>query len=139
MSEGLLIRIPPSHCDYNVDILMRNPGDISCFFGGCAIVLMRCHSFFPFDPCLIRRLFHNKSGGLGVCGEEVMHRHARESEFGRKGWGGGGGVMGIAWRLLPASHAYPHPSPLTPHPSPSQHPPSFGMLHSQFTEKVLAS
>ena len=47
---------------------------------------MRLHAFWPLPQT---RLFPN-SRGVGVDGEEVMQRHAWESEFMRRGGGGRG-------------------------------------------------
>ncbi len=64
--------------------------------------LMRFHVFWPLSQT---RLFPD-SRGLRIGGEEVMQRHACESEFGRKrggGWWGicweGARVVGRAWSL----------------------------------------
>ncbi len=54
--------------------------------------LMKFHAFWSLSQT---RLFQN-GRGFGVGSEEVMQRHACESEYGRKG---GGGVMGnMLWR-----------------------------------------
>jgi hypothetical protein len=50
---------------------------------------MRFHAFRPLSQT---RLFPS-SRGLRVGVEEVMQRHACESEFGRDGGGGGEGLM----------------------------------------------
>jgi hypothetical protein len=52
-----------------------------------------------------RRSFPN-SRGFGVGGEEVMQRHALESEFGRAGVGLGVGLLGNVWKFLCFLAAY---------------------------------
>ncbi len=57
-------------------------------FGRCEISL---RDFMPFGPCPKHGCFRIV-GSFWFGGENVMQRHACESEFGRKG-GGGDGVI----------------------------------------------